>query len=172
MARNLASMLSTVRFSHVFTSPRQRARQTALLAGLGGHVEIDPCLEEWDYGDFEGMTSAQIRAVWPRWDVFDNGCPGGENLDDVVVRADGLIQRLRALHGNIALVSHGQFGSVLAARWIGLPGGEGRHFVLAPASISTLGYRPGHPDVAAITRLSVATNVSEADAHDFHVLPC
>ena len=149
-ARRLGERLRDLRFSQVFTSPRQRARRTCELAGLGPAAKIEPDLAEWDYGDYEGQHSVDIRKGRPDWNLFRDGCPGGEMPAQVSDRADRLIARLRALDGNIALFSHGHFGCVLAARWIGLPVIEGQHFLLGTASLSIFGYEPSHPEVPLI----------------------
>ena len=149
-ARKLGERLRDLRFSQVFTSPRQRARRTCELAGLGPVAKIEPDLAEWDYGDYEGQHSVDIGQGRPDWILFRDGCPGGEMPAQVSDRADRLITRLRALDGNIALFSHGHFGCVLAARWIGLPVIEGQHFLLGTASLSLLGYEPSHPEVPLI----------------------
>ncbi len=149
-ARRLAPLLREVRFARVLTSPRRRARRTCELAGLGSVSEVEPDLAEWDYGEYEGQRTMDIRERRPDWNVFRDGCPGGETTADVSDRADRLIARLLALSGNIALFSHGQFGCVLAARWIGLPTIDGQHFGLGAASLSMLGFEPSHPDVPII----------------------
>jgi probable phosphoglycerate mutase len=149
-ARALAPALRDISFAHVLTSPRQRAWRTCDLAGLGTTAEIEPDLTEWDYGDYEGLRSADIRKDRPGWMVFRDGCPGGEMPARVRGRADRVIAHLGAMHGNVALFSHGQFSCVLAARWIGLPIIEARHFSLDPASRSILGYNPDHPEVPVI----------------------
>jgi probable phosphoglycerate mutase len=145
MARDLAPMLGRVSFATVLTSPSLRARETCTLAGLGAAAGRDPDLAEWNYGDYEGLRTAEIRRLHPDWDVWRDGCPGGETPEQVSDRADRLIARLAALTGNVALFSHGQFGRVLAARWIGLPAVEGRHFAIDPASIGILGFETDHP---------------------------
>lgn len=142
--------LSEFPFHHVLTSPLQRARRTCELVGLGMDAEIEPDLAEWDYGDYEGMRSTDIRKDWPGWNVFRDGCPNGESAREISTRADRLITRLRTMNGNIALFSHGQFGGVLAARWIGLSVLEGQHFPLGTASLSILGCDPHHPEVPVI----------------------
>jgi probable phosphoglycerate mutase len=149
-ARALAPCFRDISFSNVLTSPLQRARRTCELAGLGSAAEIEQDLAEWDYGDYEGQRSADIRKVRPGWMVFRDGCPEGEMPAQVAGRADRIIARLGAMRGNIAVFSHGQFSCVLAARWIGLPIIEARHFSLGPASLSVLGYNPDHPEVAVI----------------------
>ena len=148
-ARLLAPWLQRVAFTRVLTSPRQRAQRTCALAGLSG-AEIEPDMAEWDYGDYEGIRSADIHKQRPGWDIFTDGCPGGESPAQVSARADRLIARLAAMGGNVALFSHGHFGVVLAARWIGLPVAEGKHLLLSTASLNILGYNPSHPDIPVI----------------------
>jgi probable phosphoglycerate mutase len=150
-ARELGVRLRGVQFARVLTSPRQRARQTCELARLELVPEVEPDLAEWDYGELEGQRTVDIWKKHPGWNVWQDGCPGGETPADVSGRADRLIARLGTLDGNVALFSHGQFGCVLAARWLGLPTIEGQHFALSPASLSILGHEPGHPAVRVIT---------------------
>jgi probable phosphoglycerate mutase len=145
-ARTLMERLGATKFSRVFTSPRQRARRTCELAGLDSAAEIEPDLAEWDYGDYEGLRTAEILKSQPDWNLFRDGCPHGEMPGEISKRADRLITRLRMLEGNIALFSHGHFGRVLAARWIGLPVNEAQRFLLSTASLSILGYE--HNNVA------------------------
>jgi len=145
-ARGLAQRLRPNGFTRVLVSPRLRARQTCELAGFAPASEIEPDLAEWDYGDYEGRRSVDIRKEYPDWNVWRDGCPHGETPAEVSARADRVIVKLCTMHGNIALFSHGQFGAALAARWIGLPLIEGQHFALHTASLSILGYEPLHPD--------------------------
>jgi probable phosphoglycerate mutase len=145
LARGLSFTLNGIAFSLVLTSPRLRARATCELAGLGAAAQTEPDLAEWDYGDYEGLRTAEIRKLHPDWDVWKDGCPRGEMPADASGRADRLIARLRDLTGKVVLFSHGQFGRVLAARWIGLPVTQGQHFAIDPASIGILGFEPGHP---------------------------
>jgi probable phosphoglycerate mutase len=150
-ARTLVERLGATKFSRVLTSPRQRARRTCELAGLGSMVEIEPDLAEWDYGDYEGLRTAEILKSRPYWNLFRDGCPHGEMPAEISNRADRLISRLQALEGNVALFSHGHFGRVLAARWIGLPVNEAQRFLLSTASLSILGYEHnnvGEPVIA------------------------
>jgi probable phosphoglycerate mutase len=149
-ARTLAPLLREVDFARVLTSPRRRARRTCELAGLGSVSKVEPDLAEWDYGEYEGQRTVDVREGRPDWNVFRDGCPGGETPAQVSDRADRLIARLLAVGGNIALFSHGQFGCVLAVRWIGMPTIEGQHFMLSAASLSVLGFEPTHPDVPVI----------------------
>lgn len=141
-ARKVAERLRAVKFSRVFTSPLLRARRTAELAGLGAEAEIEPDAAEWDYGDYEGRRSDEIRKERPDWNIFEDGCPHGEDPPQVSERADRLIARFQKLQGNVALFAHGQFGRVLGSRWIGLPVRHAQHFLLSTASVSILGY--GH----------------------------
>lgn len=158
-ARALAPSLQRVQFEHVFTSPRQRARHTCELAGLSSAAEIEPDLAEWDYGEYEGRRSVDIRKERPGWNIFRDGCPGGETPQQITERADRLIARLVALNTNIALFSHGHFGYVLAARWIDSPVLSGQHFLLNPASISILSNNPSHPDVRVIALWNVTATL-------------
>ena len=155
-ARGLMPWLARIRFSRVLTSPRQRARRTCELAGLGQRAEIEPDLAEWDYGDYEGMLSSDIRMGRPDWNAFRDGCPNGEMPAQVSARADRLIARLCTMDGNVALFSHGDFALVLVARWIGLPVAEGQHFSMGTASLSILSYNPAHPEVRVIALWNAA----------------
>ncbi|MBA3897862.1 MAG: histidine phosphatase family protein [Sphingomonadaceae bacterium] len=145
MAHALKAWFADVSFALVMTSPMRRARETCELAGLAGHAGVSADLSEWDYGDYEGRSSDDIRTEIPTWNVFRDGCPGGETPAEVSQRADRLIDRLLAVEGNIALFSHGQFSCALAARWIGLAIVEGQHFALDVGSVSILGSKPAHP---------------------------
>jgi probable phosphoglycerate mutase len=145
-ARALAARLCGITVARVLVSPFLRTRQTCALAGLGGASRLEPDLAEWDYGDYEGQRSVEIRNRHPDWNVWRDGCPDGETPTEVSDRADRLIARLAAMHGNVALFSHGQFGAALGARWIGLPLIDGGHFALHPASLCILGHEPAHPD--------------------------
>jgi broad specificity phosphatase PhoE len=149
-ARALEPHLRSVAFARVLTSPRVRAQRTCALAGLAPGAEIVPDLAEWDYGEYEGLRSAEIEKERPGWNIFYDGCPGGETPADVSNRADRLLGHLRATGGEIALFTHGHFGRVLATRWIGLFVVEGQHFTLGVASIGILGFEPSHPATAAI----------------------
>ena len=150
-ARAVGVRLSDIGFLRVLTSPRQRAQRTCELAHLSLLAEIEPDLAEWDYGDYEGQTSDEVYKGRPGWNVFRDGCPGGETPLQISDRADRLIANLDKQCGTIALFSHGQFGSALAARWIGLPVAKGQHFSIYPASLTILGYNPGHPEVRVIS---------------------
>ena len=153
-ARELGELLRSISFSEVRTSPRKRARETLELAGLVSSAKVDEALSEWDYGDYEGLTTAQIRTQRQDWNVYRDGCPGGETPDQISDRADRVIAALANGGAKIALFSHAQFGCVLAARWIGLPVIEAQHFSLGPASLNILGYKPGSPELRIIARMN------------------
>jgi broad specificity phosphatase PhoE len=137
----------------------QRARQTCALAGFGASPEIAPDLAEWDYGEYEGQRSSDIRMTRPGWTVYRDGCPGGEDASQVSDRADRLIAKLQALRGNIALFLHGQFACSFAARWIGSPVSQGQHLMLGTASLSVLGCNPSHPDIRVIVHWNASASL-------------
>jgi len=139
-ARSLAGRLQGIVPASVYTSPLQRAARTCALAGFGAAAVTDPDLVEWDYGDYEGLTSREIRARQPGWALFRDGCPGGEALAGVGARADRVVRRLRGGDGNALVFSSGHFLRVLAARWLGEDPSAGRHFVLGTAALCALGY--------------------------------
>jgi probable phosphoglycerate mutase len=139
-AHALAERLRGLSFVKVLTSPSQRARRTAELAGFGRVAEVDPDLAEWDYGLYEGRRTVEILAERPDWQLFRDGCPGGETPEQVGGRADRVIKRIRDLRGNVAIISSAHILRVLAARWLGLEPAGGRYFVLSTASLSELGY--------------------------------
>ena len=158
-ARSLRPSLGAVHFNRVLTSPLQRARRTCTLAGLGLAAEIEPDLAEWDYGEFEGKVSRDIRRDWPGWSCYRDGCPGGESPDDISRRADRIVTRLRTFGGNVAIFTHGEFGCSLAARWIGLAVPQGEHLQLGTASISILAFNPSHPGLPVIAQWNVSPGV-------------
>src|SRR5229473_2758523 len=139
-ARGLKDRLKGLVFAKVFTSPLQRARRTCALAGFETVAEVDSDLVEWNYGAYEGRTSADIRAERPDWQLFRDGCPGGESPDQIGARADRVVGRVRAIERNTLLFSSGHFLRVLAARWLGLEPRAGRYFLLGTASLSAVGY--------------------------------
>jgi broad specificity phosphatase PhoE len=140
-AWKLGERLKGLTFAKVFTSPLQRAHRTCQLAGFGTVAEIDPDLVEWHYGQYEGRRGAEIRAERPDWNVFRDGCPGGETPEQVSARADRVVSRVRAIPGNVLLFTSGHFMRVLASRWLGLePNANSRYFMLSTASLSALGY--------------------------------
>jgi broad specificity phosphatase PhoE len=136
-------------FAKVLVSPLRRAMRTAELAGFNA-VEIDPDLAEWDYGQYEGRRTAEIHVERPGWMLFRDGCPGGESATDVGARADRVIERVRAAHGNVALFSSGHILRVLASRWLGLEAAAGRYLLLGTASLSILDHEHNNPDEPAI----------------------
>ncbi|MFO1141341.1 MAG: histidine phosphatase family protein [Amaricoccus sp.] len=139
-ARKLGERLRDMAFARVFTSPLRRAARTCFLTGFGDRGEVDTDLVEWDYGDYEGRTSADIRAERPDWVLWRDGCPGGESPGQVGLRADRMIDRVRGIGGDVLLFSSGHILRVLAARWLGLQPLAGRFFLLDTASLSALGY--------------------------------
>ena len=139
-ARLLKPILAKVTFTLVLTSPLQRARETCELAGLGQFANVEPDLIEWNYGEYEGLTTEQIRSTRPGWSVFRDGCPGGESPEQVGARADRVITKVRTAAGNVALFGHGHFTRVLAARWINLSANYGENFLLDTATLNVLGY--------------------------------
>jgi len=139
-ARQLGKRLEGLAFAKVFTSPLQRAVRTCELAGIGTMAEVDHDLLEWDYGRYEGRRTDEIRAERPDWQLFRDGCPGGESPAQVGARADRVVNRVRAIQGDVLLFSSGHFLRMLAARWLGLEPSTGRYFVLSTASLSALGY--------------------------------
>jgi len=139
-ARRFGEHLHGRTFAHVFTSPLQRARRTCELAGFGAMAQVDPDLVEWNYGEYDGLTTAEILKQRPDWKLFRDGCPHGESLAEVGARADRVIGRLRALDGDALLFSSGHFLRVVAVRWLGLDASCGRLFLLSTTTLSILGY--------------------------------
>lgn len=151
-ARDLGQGLRGVSFTHVLTSPRRRAQRTFELAALGPDAEIDADLSEWDYGEYEGRSPADILRSRPGWCIFRDGAPHGETPAEVARRVDRVIARLRRLEGNIAVFTHGHLGRVLAVRWIGLPVAQAQHFLLGTGSLGVLGEDPHHGALPVIER--------------------
>jgi len=149
-ARDLGRRLECTPFTKVLVSPLQRARLTCALAGFGDRAITEPDLIEWDYGAYDGRTTVDIRAERPGWDLFRDGCPGGETPEALGVRADRVIARLREEGGRILLFGHSHFFRVLAARWLLLDASEARHFVLSTAALSILGYEHSLDDPALL----------------------
>jgi broad specificity phosphatase PhoE len=139
-AQRLQPVLAKEIFALVLTSPLQRARETCELAGLGKQATIEPDLVEWNYGEYEGLTTKQIQLTRTSWSLFRDGCPGGETPEAVAARADRVIAKVRKAEGNVALFAHGHISRVLAARWINLPANYGEHFLLDTATLNVLGY--------------------------------
>ena len=139
-ARALGARLSGLSFAKVFTSPLQRAVRTCELAGFGEKAEPDPDLVEWDYGQYEGVRTAEILKERADWFLFRDGCPGGEAPDQVGARADRVVDRIRAVQGDVLVFSSAHILRVLAVRWLGLEAAGGRYFLLGTVSLSVLGY--------------------------------
>jgi len=127
-------------FQTILSSPLQRAARTCEIAGFLTKARLDPDLVEWNYGAFEGRTTAEIQEKMPHWNIFSNGAPGGESPTDMTARVNKVLTKIQSLHGDIALFSHGHFLRALSARWLQLPIQEGRLFALFPASVSILGF--------------------------------
>jgi broad specificity phosphatase PhoE len=139
-ARRLSQRLKGLSFARVFTSPLQRARRTCELAGFGDRAELDRDLVEWNYGEYEGKRTEEIHQQRPGWQLFRDGCPGGESPLQVGARADRMVKRIREIQGNVLIFSSGHFLRVLTARWLGLEPVAGKYFLLSTASLSALGY--------------------------------
>ena len=139
-ARGLRERLKGVTFERVFVSPLGRARRTCELAGFDAQSRPEADLLEWNYGAYEGMTTSEIRVKRPGWYLFRDGCLGGESVEEVGARADRVVARLKEANGRVILFGHSHFFRVLAARWLGLPASDARHFVLGTAALSVLGY--------------------------------
>lgn len=139
-ARQLGERLRNMNFAKVFTSPLQRASKTCELAGYAAVAEVDRNLVEWNYGNYEGLRTAEIHGQRPDWELFRDGCPGGESPAQVSARADTVVRRAREINGNTLIFSSGHFLRMLATRWLGLEPFAGRLFVLSTASLSILGY--------------------------------
>jgi len=147
LAERIRLVLRKETFELVLTSPLQRARETCDLTGLGARAVIAPDLVEWNYGEYEGLTPAQIHERVPDWLIFRDGCPGGETPTDVGARVDRVIACARASRGDVALFAHGHVLRVLAARWLGLPASDGQHFLLDTGTLNVLAYYRGIPAV-------------------------
>ena len=145
-ARQLGERLRTFTFARVFTSPLRRASKTCEMAGFGGGAEVDPDLTEWDYGRFEGKLTSEILAELPGWELYRDGCPGGESPGDVADRADRFLARVHDLDGDVLAFSSGHMIRMIAARWFGLPPATGRVFFCRPASVGVLGFEHDRRD--------------------------
>jgi probable phosphoglycerate mutase len=139
-AKAIGRQLDAHKFALVLTSPLERAQETCALAGFGQQAQLEPNLREWDYGDYEGRTTAQIRAERPDWSLWWDGVPGGETIASVASRAEAVIALAAGVGGDVLLFSHGHLLRILAACWLGLPGDAGRLLALGTASLSSLGY--------------------------------
>jgi probable phosphoglycerate mutase len=152
VAKRLEPLLARETFTLVLTSPLKRAKETCELSGLGAAAQIEPDLVEWNYGEFEGLTSHEIHQKTPGWLLFQDGCPGGETPAQVGSRADRIIARARGARGNVALFAHGHFLRVLAARWLGFPASAGGHFLLDTGTLNILSYYYGVPAIKTWNR--------------------
>ncbi len=159
-ARRLGERLKGLEFDRVFTSPLQRVKRTCELAGFGSRAEVDRDLVEWNYGEYEGLRTADIRAKRPGWEMFRDGFPGGESFDQIAARADRVVDRVRSIDGAVLLFSSGHFLRVLAARWLGLEPQGARHFLLDTDSLSSLMYEHNDPSQPAIGLWNDAHHVS------------
>jgi len=164
-ARRLGERLKGLTFVKVLTSPLQRAARTCELAGFKLVAEVDKDLVEWDYGQYEGRRTAEIRAERPGWELFRDGCPGGESPQQVSVRADRIVRRVRDVSGNVLIFTSGHFMRVLATRWLGLePTVTCKFFMLSTASLSALGYE--HEMTRPVIRLWNETRHVETGQED------
>lgn len=154
-ARQLRTALKSWNLKQVFCSPLKRARETCELAGISDDVIVDPDLSEWNYGRFEGLTTDQIQKQAPDWDVFEHGCPEGDAPAGVCERVDRMIQKVRAIDGDIAVFSHGHLSRVFATRWINLPIEDSHMFVLDTATFNVLG---AYHDAPAIVMWNARIN--------------
>jgi broad specificity phosphatase PhoE len=148
-AEHLRGTLARSNFARVLTSPLERAVETCRLAGLADQATRSDALLEWDYGDYEGITTKQIRESRPGWFLWRDGCPGGETAADVGARVDPLVEELASLDGDVALFSHGHVLRVLTARWLTLSPESGALFALGTGTLSILGFER---EVRVITR--------------------
>jgi len=145
LATLLEPVLHRTTFALVLTSPLARARETCELCGFAGAAKIDADLVEWNYGEYEGITSAKIHETRPGWMVFNDGAPGGESPADVAARVDRVIEKVRAVDGNVLIFAHGHLLRVLAARWLGLPPAAGQYFLLDTGTLNILSSYHGVP---------------------------
>jgi probable phosphoglycerate mutase len=146
LATKLEAALRDRAYALVLTSPLSRARDTAAIAGFGDAI-VDDDLREWDYGEYEGLTTPQIRERRPGWFLWEDGVPGGETIGQVAARVDRVIARVRAVDGDALLFAHGHLLRILSARWLDEDPGFGRHLILSPATLSVLGWEREAPAI-------------------------
>lgn len=151
-AIQIGRFLKDRNFAVVLTSPLLRARETCRLAGFSERAKIDPNLREWDYGDYDGRTTHEIRKVRPDWSLWKDGVPGGESIEQVAARAQAVIDEVVASPGDVLLFAHGHILRILCCCWLGLRPEDGRLFALATGAVSTLGYER---ETRVLTRLNV-----------------
>jgi len=144
-AEALRPWFASMRFDRVLSSPLSRAMETARLCGLGSQVRPEPLLVEWDYGAFEGVTTHQIQSERPDWDLWRDGCPDGETLEQVAARAAAVLRRIAEAPGSVALFSHGHFSRLIIAAWLQLPPSRGRSFAIRAGSVTVLGHEHATP---------------------------
>lgn len=159
-AHQLGEQLRRFSFTKVYSSPLQRARKTCEVAGFGDKAEIDPDLSEWDYGEYEGLRTAEILKQRPGWELFRDGCPGGESPEDVAARADRFIRKIQNTPGDVLIFSSGHIIRMITARWLGLDPHMGRLFFCRPASVGVLGYEHnnrGEPIIGLWNHIAHAT---------------
>ncbi len=144
-ARAAGERIAGMRFDRVITSPMERAVETSRLAGFGDGATTDDALLEWDYGDYEGVTTAEIQKTVPDWSLFVQGCPGGESAADVGARVDPLVDAARSGQGNWLFAAHGHVLRVVGARWVGLPPEDGVLLNLGTAAVCVLGFEHDRP---------------------------
>lgn len=165
-AKQLGKRLQNLAFAKVFSSPLQRALKTCELAGFGPVVIADPLVQEWNYGDYEGRTTTEIQQTQSDWFIFRDGCPGGESPAQVAKRCDEMIEKMKAINGDILIFAHAHILRMLTTRWLGLRPEEGRLYFLSTASLSILGYE--HNLSEPVIRLWNDTShlsMSTANAH-------
>jgi broad specificity phosphatase PhoE len=173
-ARRLGERLKGLTFAKVYTSPLRRARRTCELAGFGPVAEIDPDLVEWDYGEYEGRTAAEIRAERPDWSLFRDGCPGGESPRQIAARADRVAHRLRSAPGDVLLFSSRHFLQALAVRWIRVePITIAESLTLSTSSLSALGYKDSlsQPAIRLWNETHYLLGSNEQEAADNNLAP-
>jgi broad specificity phosphatase PhoE len=166
LAERMQPVLARFPFELVLCSPMLRARETCELTGFGDKAAIEPDLVEWNYGEYEGLTPQQIHEVAPGWMIFRDGCSAGETPEQVGARVDRVIARSRTVDGNVALFAHGHILRVLAARWIGLPAGDGQHFLLNTGTLGVLGYYRDVPAVRIWNAPLIGQSAEIASSHE------
>ncbi len=145
----LKNKLGENKFKRVFCSPLERAKETCEIAGFSKQADIDEDLVEWNYGDYEGKTTAEIREIDPKWTIFSKGAPNGESVGDIATRTQRMISKIRAVQGDVAIFSSGHILRALGVHWLHLPVTEGKLLLLSTASVSVLGYERESPVIVS-----------------------